>query len=93
MSEEPKSPMEAERESSSEEESVAFLRRALGTPPRLERSLLPGVQARIRRETRGRYFNARRRPFRDPTLLLLAAAMLLLLLAAAFFGLFGALLP
>jgi hypothetical protein len=93
MSEEPTSPMEAESQSPSEEESIRFLRGALKAPPRLERSLLPGVQARIRRETRGRYFNRRRLSFRDPTILLLGAAMFLLALAAAFLGLFGALFP
>jgi hypothetical protein len=76
-----------------EQATRALLSQALGSPPKLERSLLPAVQARVRRETMGRYFGNRHRSFKDPTLLLLGAAMLLLALGAAFLAFFGALFP
>lgn len=69
---------------------IEALRRALQSVPPASRSVLPLVQAKIRQQTRGRYF-AGRRSYRDPTLLLLTAAMLILILSAAFFGLFDSL--
>jgi hypothetical protein len=86
-------PPSSEDLSSDDQATRALLGRVLGSPPRLERSLLPSIQARIRRETHGRYFSSKRRIFRDPTLLLLGSAMLLLALAAAFLAFFGALFP
>lgn len=76
-----------------EQASQAIFARALRNPPPLERSLLPSIQARIRRETHGRYFNTGRQRFRDPTVLLLGAAMLLLALGAALVALFDSLFP
>lgn len=84
-----------ERAAPSEAVDVGLSRLIQGNvkaPPPLEESLLPAVQARIRHQTRGRYFGEKRRSYRDPTLLLLGSAALLLILAAAFLGLFESLL-
>lgn len=75
-----------------EQELAQLLRSASDDPPPLETSLLPNIQAHIRRQTRGRYFSGGRRAYRDPTVLLLGAATLLLIVAAALLGLFDSLL-
>lgn len=75
-----------------ERQLAQFLKENATEPPELQQSLLPAVQARIREQTRGRYFGEKRRSYRDPTLLLLGSAALLLVLAAAFLGLFESLL-
>lgn len=75
-----------------EQELAQLLRSAAAEPPPLEASLLPSIQAHIRRQTRGRYFGGSRRSYRDPTLLLLGAATLLLIVAAVLLGLFDSLL-
>lgn len=79
-------------EEKEEQELAQLLRNASGDPPPLEGSLLPNIQAHIRRQTRGRYFTGNRRTYRDPTVLLLGAATLLLIVAAALLGLFDSLL-
>ena len=62
-----------------------LLRSALAEAPVPERSLLPGIQQRIRVRTKGRYFRDRWSTARDPVSYLLMAALLILILAAALF--------
>ena len=62
-----------------------LLRGALDEPPLIAHSLLPRVQDRIRRRTRGRYFKNRYSRSPDPVPLILIMALLLLMIAAALF--------
>ncbi|HSC89443.1 MAG TPA: hypothetical protein VLC09_19305 [Polyangiaceae bacterium] len=65
------------------EPPLPLLARALAQPPKPARSLLPGIQERIRERTHGRYFRRRRVDLRNPTTLLLGVVLLVLVLSAA----------
>lgn len=64
---------------------AALLKQALAEPPAPKRSLLPGIQQRIRVHTRGRYYKDRWSLDSNPVSLLLMVALLILTLGAALF--------
>jgi len=76
---------EGSPESQAPDPVAALLKRALAQPPEPQIHFLPGVQERIRRRTKGRYFGSRRATFRDPIILLLITGMLILLMGAVVF--------
>ncbi len=72
-----------DRDEADRDSTADLLRRVLGTPPALKRSVLPEVQKRIYQQSRGRYFGRRRF---DSMPLLLGAAILILLLGAVIYA-------
>ncbi len=64
---------------------TVLLRDALKETPRPKRSLLPGVQQRIRIQTKGRYYRDRFSRSENPVSFLLMAILLVLILATALF--------
>lgn len=72
-----------ERDETDRDSTTDLLRRALGTPPALKRSVLPEVQKRIYQQSRGRSFGRRRF---DGMPLLLGTAILILLLGAVIYA-------
>lgn len=63
----------------------ALLQQALADPPAPKKSLLPGIQERIRVRTKGRYYRDRFSKAKDPVPLLLMAVLLVLIICATTF--------
>lgn len=63
----------------------ALLQQALAEAPAPKKSLLPGIQERIRVRTKGRYYRDRFSKAKDPVPLLLMAVLLVLIICAATF--------
>lgn len=78
-------PRDADEDDRPSDPIVGLLRGALEEPPPLKRSLLPGIQTRIRIQTKGRYYRDRFSQSKNPVSFLLMAILLVLILAVALF--------